>query len=94
MLQRQVRAEVVIRGRVQGVWFRGTTRDKAASLGLTGYVRNRPDGSVEAVFEGPEREVQEAVAWCRIGPPLARVESVEVAWCAPTGEFKEFSVGY
>ncbi|MHC4591308.1 MAG: acylphosphatase [Planctomycetota bacterium] len=88
------RARVVIGGRVQGVWFRGTTYDQACGLGLTGWVRNRRDGKVEAVFEGPRSNVRQMVAWCHHGPRLARVESVDVEWAEATGEFDRFSVTY
>ncbi len=89
-----VRAEVVVSGRVQGVWFRGTTYDQARALGLTGWVKNRWDGAVEAVFEGPRSKVQQMVAWCYRGPRLARVESVDLEWKQATGEFGGFSVTY
>lgn len=89
-----VRAEVVIRGRVQGVWFRGTTYDQALGLGLTGWVKNRWDGKVEAVFEGPRSKVAQMVAWCHRGPRLAQVESVDLRWKEATGEFSTFSVAY
>jgi len=89
---RHVRAELLIGGRVQGVFFRSTTHDVAQSLNLSGYVRNRADGRVEAVFEGPERQVRQAVAWCREGPRSARVEEVDVQWRDPTGEFIGFGV--
>ena len=88
------RAEVIISGRVQGVWFRSSTVDMARSLGLKGWVRNRPDRRVEAVFEGPEHEVRQAVSWCYRGPTMARVESVDVKWKEPTGEYPEFSTGW
>jgi acylphosphatase len=88
------RAEVVIRGRVQGVWFRGTTCEMAESLGLTGWVKNRWDGTVEAVFEGPRSKVQQMVAWCHRGPRLAQVESVAVEWKKATGEFAGFRVAH
>ena len=88
------RAEVVIGGRVQGVWFRGTASETARSLGLTGWVRNRWDGKVEAVFEGPRGEVQRMVAWCHRGPPGAHVESVEVKWKQATGEFAGFKIAH
>ncbi len=81
-----VRAHVIVSGRVQGVWFRASTRDVALRLGLRGWVRNRPDGSVEAVFEGPRDRVERAVAWCRRGPPAARVEHCDVIWDEPQGE--------
>lgn len=89
-----IRAHVIIEGRVQGVYFRSYTVDKAESLGLTGWVRNNPDGSVEAVFEGEERATKEAVEWCRQGPPSAQVEKVKVDLLPFTGEFKDFTVAY
>jgi acylphosphatase len=67
-----------IAGRVQGVWYRGWTIDQARELGLDGWVRNRRDGSVEAVASGPAERVDELIARCRIGPPAAVVERVEV----------------
>ena len=72
------RAHVVVRGRVQGVWFRASTRRLAQELGLHGWVRNRADGSVEAVFEGPTGAVDLALAFVRRGPENARVDDVEV----------------
>ncbi len=87
-----VRAHVWISGRVQGVFFRGSTEETASGLGLTGWVRNLPDGRVEAVFEGPEAEVEKAVAWCRRGPGPARVEHVELQSESPIGEFEGFRI--
>jgi acylphosphatase len=80
------RALVRVRGRVQGVFFRAETRDRAWSLGVAGWVRNAPDGSVEAVFEGEEERVRSLVEWCRRGPSGARVDGVDVHWEEPTGE--------
>jgi acylphosphatase len=77
---------VVVRGRVQGVFFRAEARDRAASLGLGGWVCNNPDGTVEAVFEGERERVQSIVDWCRRGPALAQVENVDVAWEEPQGD--------
>jgi acylphosphatase len=74
------RAEVVVRGAVQGVFFRVETRDRARSLRLAGWVRNAPDGSVEAAFEGEDERVESMVGWCRRGPRGARVDDVEVTW--------------
>ncbi|HEX2486590.1 MAG TPA: acylphosphatase [Myxococcota bacterium] len=74
-----VRRRVVVHGRVQGVFFRGATQAEARAAGVAGFVRNLPDGSVEAVFEGPAERVDELVAFCRRGPPAARVERVEVS---------------
>lgn len=88
----RVRAHVWVSGRVQGVFFRAHTKELADRLGLTGWVRNLPDGRVEAVFEGEEEAVREAVEWCRRGPPLALVERVEVRYEQPTGEFRDFRI--
>jgi Acylphosphatases len=88
----RVRAHVWISGRVQGVFFRAHTKEVAEKLGLTGWVRNLPDGRVEAVFEGEEEAVKEAIEWCKRGPPLARVEKVEVRYEDPTGEFRDFRI--
>ena len=82
---------MVVQGRVQGVFFRGQTRNRAASLGLAGWVRNRRDGAVEAVFEGDRERIESMVEWCRRGPSLAQVEDVDVTWEEPRGE-AEFSV--
>ncbi len=75
--------KLLIRGRVQGVAYRAHTRRKALSLGLSGFVENRPDGSVYAEVEGPAEAVEEMVRWCRQGPPLAEVSSVELREGAP-----------
>lgn len=74
-----IRRHVWISGWVQGVWFRDSCRREAASRGVAGWVRNSPDGRVEAVFQGPEPVVTEMVDWCRHGPPRAQVTGVELA---------------
>jgi acylphosphatase len=71
------RRRVVVHGRVQGVFFRGSTVERAREVGVNGWVRNRPDGTVEAVFEGSAEQVAEMVRYCRQGPPWARVERIE-----------------
>lgn len=73
-----MRYRVVVSGRVQGVWFRESCREQAAARGVAGWVRNRNDGRVEAVFEGAESEVAQLVAWCRVGPRAAVVTSIDV----------------
>jgi acylphosphatase len=75
-----------VSGRVQGVFFRAETRDRARSLGLAGWVRNARDGGVEAAFEGPSEQVQSMLEWCRRGPALAEVDDVSVEWEEPQGE--------
>ena len=81
-----IRVHVVVTGRVQGVWFRDSCRREARALGVSGWVRNRMDGSVEAEFEGPPAAVDRMVAWCREGPSRARVDDVTVATVAVTGD--------
>jgi acylphosphatase len=80
-----VRLQIVVRGRVQGVYFRQSTRQKAEELGLTGWVANRGDGSVEIEVEGPEPAVRALATWARIGPPAAKVDEVIERAIDPTG---------
>jgi acylphosphatase len=80
-----IRRHVWVSGRVQGVWFRESTRRAAGELGVSGWVRNLPDGRVEAVFEGDAEHVARAVAFVSQGPPRAKVASVEVREEPPTG---------
>lgn len=69
---------VLISGKVQGVWFRANTRQKAEQLKIKGWVRNTSDGKVEAIFEGKQENIEEMLDWCRKGPPLAEVDNVKV----------------
>jgi acylphosphatase len=80
------RVRVLISGRVQGVWFRASAEEVARELGLAGFVRNLPDGRVEAAFEGNDADVDRAVAWCWEGPPHAHVDEVEMIREDPSGE--------
>jgi acylphosphatase len=77
--------DVTVTGQVQGVFFRAETRQQAGRLGVSGWVRNEPDGSVAAHFEGARDAVDAMVAWCREGPSRARVERVDVRDAEPTG---------
>jgi acylphosphatase len=88
----RVRVHLVVEGRVQGVAFRACTADEARRLGVAGWVRNLPDGTVEAEAEGDRPAVEALVAWCRRGPPAAVVERVEVEWRAARGELEGFEV--
>jgi len=81
-----VRRRVVISGRVQGVGFRYSCQRRAVEARLRGWVRNLPDGRVEAVFEGPSASVDALVGWCRAGPPLAHVAAVAVTEEPPEGD--------
>ncbi len=89
-----MRAYVRVYGRVQGVFFRANTVERARELGLKGYVRNMPDGSVEAVIEGEKEKVDKLISWMHVGPPLARVDRVEVEYQEYRGEFTDFRVRY
>jgi acylphosphatase len=80
-----IRARVVVHGLVQGVWFRESCRRVAEEHGVAGWVRNRSDGCVEAVFEGEPQPVSVAVSWCRIGPPRADVSAIDVTEESPEG---------
>ena len=85
-------ARVLFQGRVQGVWFRAFTREQAKAACLTGWVRNLPDGSVEALFEGNEGTIEQVIETCRQGPPSARVENIETSWKDASNEFSTFEI--
>jgi acylphosphatase len=87
-----VRVHARITGRVQGVWYRGSTCDEAERLGVVGWVRNLADGSVELEAEGPQAAVDALIAWCRRGPPGARVAGVEVEPRPASGGERGFRV--
>ncbi len=88
----KARAHVYVTGRVQGVFFRAETANVAHRLSLAGWVRNTPDGRVEAVFEGEKHRVEEAVEFCRRGPLGAHVSKLDVEWGECKGEFRDFRV--
>jgi acylphosphatase len=88
----KVRAHVIITGRVQGVYFRVNTKRKADSLDLKGWVRNLPNERVEAIFEGEEEQVKDALNFCNHGPKGAMVENVDLTWETYTGEYLDFQI--
>jgi len=88
----KVSARIVIRGLVQGVLFRREITDMARRIGITGWVRNLPDGRVEAVAEGDKEILEELVKFCHLGPPGARVRGVDVEWSDFKGEFRGFKI--
>jgi len=90
----EARAHAYISGRVQGVFFRSSACDEATARGLKGFVRNLPDGRVEAIFEGERYLVEEMLEWCRRGPAGASVSDVEVEWLRARSEFTGFSTRY
>ena len=88
----KVRARILISGRVQGVFFRSELRRAAERQRVTGWVRNRYDGRVEAVLEGDEIAVNEVLAFCRQGPPQAQVSGVQITWATYRGGFDNFRI--
>jgi len=86
------RVHLIVAGRVQGVAFRACAADEARRLGLRGWVRNLADGRVEAEAEGERAAVEALVAWCRHGPPAARVVAVDVEWGEVTGTLGAFEI--
>ena len=86
------RAELLILGRVQGVFYRASAQQEGMRLGLLGEVRNLPDGNVEAIVEGPRERIEEFVEWCKRGPPSADVEHVRVRWSKALGDFRTFMI--
>ena len=89
-----VRVDARVRGLVQGVNFRWFTQRRAAELGLTGFVRNLPDGSVQVVAEGARPRIEALLDTLQVGPSAAMVEHLATAWSAPTGEFRRFEIRY
>jgi acylphosphatase len=88
------RVKIIVSGRVQGVNFRRYTQLTAEQLGVRGWVRNLPDGEVEACFEGDADAVDSLVEWCRSGPPSSRVDSLDIQEQTFTGEFPDFQIRY
>ena len=90
----KTRCHVLVSGRVQGVFFRQNTLEKAKALDLKGWVRNTDDGKVEAVFEGEKEKIEKILEWMRKGPPFARVDGLEIKWEDYKGEFEDFKIRY
>jgi len=90
----KARARVIVEGRVQGVFFRYHTQEMADQLGVKGWVKNRRDGRVEALFEGERERVDQVIEWCHRGPSEARVMKVSVTWENYAGEYEDFSISY
>lgn len=88
------RAHLYISGRVQGVFFRANTREKAQMYGLKGWVKNLPDGRVEVLAQGEKEKLEKLITWCHSGPPSASVTNVEVNWEKPDGNFDRFEIRY
>jgi acylphosphatase len=84
--------QIMVRGRVTGVFFRAATQREAKRLGITGWVRNRNDASIEILAEGEETSIKELVSWAHHGPTAARVEDVDVRYRSYSGEFSDFRI--
>ncbi|MGD8291196.1 MAG: acylphosphatase [Desulfobacterales bacterium] len=93
-MEDKVRARAIISGRVQGVFFRMETKRAADRIGVYGWVRNLRDGTVEAIFEGNQDQVDTLLEWCKEGPPRADVSDVKIDWQDHKGEFSAFDVSY
>lgn len=89
-----VRAHLLIEGRVQGVFYRASTCREARLLNINGWVKNCPDGRVEAIFEGKEKNVKKMIDWCYKGPPGAIVMDVKINWEKPEEKYEDFSIRY
>lgn len=88
------RVHLVIHGKVQGVFYRASARERAEEFGLVGWVRNNRDGSVEVVAEGEKEDLREFIAWCHRGPSHSIVRDVSVEWEECSGQFSEFTIEY
>jgi len=86
------RVQLIVRGRVTGVFFRAAAQREARRLGITGWLKNRPDGGVEILAEAEEDAVKEMISWAQRGPSAARVEDVDIRWRGYTGEFSDFRI--
>ncbi|MFA5188527.1 MAG: acylphosphatase [Patescibacteria group bacterium] len=91
-MNEKARISLIIKGRVQGVFFRYATEKEAEKLGLTGWVRNNNDGTVEILAEGDKDMLDELIVWCKSGSRLAKVENIDVKWLLYVGEFKDFEI--
>lgn len=87
-------AKLKIFGRVQGVFFRDYTQEKATELGLHGWVKNMPDGTVEALIQGAEPEIEKMIAWFHEGSPSSQVEKVDITWLEPADLAESFEISY
>jgi acylphosphatase len=93
-MEEKARAHLIVRGRVQGVCFRAETHRAATVFGVSGWVRNKRDGTVEAIVEGAKKDVISLINWCHTGPPISLVEKVDVSWQDFNDEFSEFGIRY
>lgn len=88
------RVQLIIHGKVQGVFFRATARERAEELGLVGWVRNSPEGTVEITAEGEREDLERFIAWCNEGPRNSRVDHVTVVWGNYSEDYEDFRIEY
>ncbi|MFH1156576.1 MAG: acylphosphatase [Pseudomonadota bacterium] len=93
-MQDKKQLHVIISGKVQGVFFRVATQQTARELGITGWVKNLPDGTVEAVFEGSDMEIQQMMLWCHSGPPGSRIDKISIKTSTACPGFSSFDIRY
>ncbi len=93
-MNQRTRAHIFVSGRVQGVYFREKTRKQTQEFGVFGWVRNLPDGRVEAIFEGEKENVEKIISWSKRGPFWAKVKNLETNWEQYKGEFENFEIKY
>jgi len=91
IMKENVRAHIIVEGLVQGVFFRASMAEVARTHKVCGWVKNNPNGTVEAIIEGPETSVKKVIAWSRVGPPAARVDRVDLKWEDYKDEFDDFT---
>jgi len=87
-------AEIIVSGKVQGVFFRARTKNKADSLKVIGRVENLSDGTVKILAQGEQKDIEQLIGWCRHGAVVAKVDRVEVKWIETSAEFKDFKIIY
>jgi acylphosphatase len=92
--QIKIRVHIIVKGRVQGVYFRQNAQRMCSKSGVTGWVLNMDDGSVEAILEGDKNSVENTISWFKVGPPSACVEKIELSYDRYTGEFQDFKIRY
>ncbi len=92
--EKMAAAHIFVSGRVQGVFYRASTKEIALIYHLTGWVRNLSDGRVEAMFEGEKENIEKVVEWCRQGPPAAAPSNLEIKWLKYSGSFTDFKMRY
>ena len=90
--QLKIRGHIVVKGKVQGVYFRQNAQRICSEHGVTGWVRNVEDGSVEAILEGDKSSVEDAISWFKVGPPNAHVEKIDLKYGWYSGEFQDFKI--